>query len=285
MTKPDLSVERPSILGVGPAGAMRHGDALSTLQHGLKVLEFVAGNEGVVPKQIAAHLGLGLATTYHLVNTLLDEGYLVRDGLGGLVLGDRILALVERLDHRLDPFPELQPLLLEVAERSGDVAATGRLMGRQCVLMAVRSAPGAEHGDHLRAGMRGPAHTMALGKAILASLDRRAAVAYLRTWRLEPLTERTVTTLDGMLSELEMVRSRGFAFDVEEGEPGLCCIAVRIASSPDRPATAIAVAVTCERLRAEPERLTGLVVGAARRASALLTAARPGHRFAVSENA
>lgn len=270
MSRSNLPAEEPVVLGVPREAGVRHSDVLSTLQRGLRVLEFVAGNEGVAPKEIAAALGLRLATTYHLVNTLLDEGYLVRVGLGGLVLGDRIPTLAENLDHRPTPFPELQPLLSELAERSGDVAVIGRLMGRQCVLMTVRSAPGAEHGDHLRAGMRGPAHTMALGKALVADLDSPEARAYLRTWPLEQLTERTVTTIDGMLGELETVRSRGFAVDVEEGEPGLCCIAARIACPPDRPAAAIAVAVSPERLRAEPERLTRLVVSAARRASALL---------------
>ncbi len=253
-----------------PAGHGRHADALSTLARGLHVLEYVAANEGAAPKEIAAGLGLPISTAYHLVNTLIDEGYLVRLGASGLVIGEGVAALVEHLDHRPDPFPELQPLLGELADRCGDVAVLGRLVGRQTVIMSVRAAPDAEHGDHLRAGLRGPSHTMALGKVLLASLDPNIAIAVLRGRPLEPLTDRTVTGVDDFFAELETARSRGIALDIEEGEEGLCCVAARIRVPAGRPAAAVAVAVGPERLRPGPERLISLVANTARRSSALL---------------
>jgi DNA-binding IclR family transcriptional regulator len=132
-----------------------HDDTLFTLQHGLRALEAVAGAEGIVPKRLAAVLQLSLASTYRIVNTLMDEGYLVRGGDGGLLLGDAFGALADKFDHRPNPFPELLPMLLELAERSGDVAALGRLVGRQCLLVSVQALPGSDHGDHLRAGQCG----------------------------------------------------------------------------------------------------------------------------------
>jgi DNA-binding IclR family transcriptional regulator len=252
------------------AGRSRHSDALSTLARGLHVLEYVASNDGAAPKEIAASLGLPVSTAYHLINTLIDEGYLVRLGASGLVIGDGVAALIERLEHRSDPFPELRPLLGELADRCGDVAVLGRLVGRQTVIMSVRAAAGAEHADHLRAGLRGPSHTMALGKVLLASLDPSIAVAVLRRRPLEPLTDRTVTGADALFAELETARTRGIALDVEEGEEGLCCVAARIRVPAGRPAAAVAVAVGPERMRAGPERLMSLVANTARRSSALL---------------
>ena len=252
------------------AGRSRHPDALSTLARGLHVLEYVAANEGAAPKEIAAGLGLPVSTAYHLINTLIDEGYLVRLGASGLVIGDGVAALVERIDHRPDPFPELHPLLGELADRCGDVAVLGRLVGRQTVIMSVQAAAGAEHGDHLRAGLRGPSHTMALGKVLLASLDPSIAVAVLRGRPLESLTDRTVTGTDDFFAELETARTRGIALDAEEGEEGLCCVAARIRVPADRPAAAVAVAVSPDRLRSGPERLISMVASAARRSSALL---------------
>ncbi|HEX8941198.1 MAG TPA: IclR family transcriptional regulator [Candidatus Limnocylindrales bacterium] len=253
---------------------VRHGDALSTLERGLRVLEFVSRHEGLGPKQIAAALGLPLSTTYHLVNTLLDQGYLLRVGQGELVLGASVAALVDRFDQRQDPFPELRPILADLAERSGEVAVIGRLIGRRCVLMAVHAAPGAAHADHLHVGDGGPAHTMAVGKALMARADPARAVALLRAQRLERLTDRTVTDVGRLLDELEVVRSRGWAVDNEEGERGLCCVAARIQVPADRPVAAISLAVTPGRLRTEPSRLVELVTSAARR-SALLLAPGP----------
>lgn len=257
-----------------PSGPPRHGDALSTLERGLKVLELVSQHEGISPKQIAADLGLPLSSTYHLVNTLLDQGYLLRVGQGDLVLGTSVAALVDRFDHRPDPFPELRPILTDLAERSGEVAVLGRLVGRQCVLMAVQANATAEHAGHLHRGDFGPAHTMALGKVLVSGLNPGYAVAILRAERLERPTDRTVSDLDRLLGELEAVRSRGWGVDVEEGEAGLCCIAARIQVPGDRPPSAVAVAVPPDRFRAEHARLVGLVTSAARRSSLLLSAAR-----------
>ncbi len=110
---------------------------------------------------------------------------------------------------------------------------------------------------------------MALGKALLASLEPAATVAILRARPLPQLTERTVTSLDALVGELELVRSHGVAVDVEEGEPDLCCVAARIATPPGHPLLALAVAVTPDRLRYRPEALAALVKGGARRASSI----------------
>ncbi len=257
-----------------PIERRRHADALSTLTHGLRVLEYVAANEGSAPKEIAACLGLSLSTTYHLVNTLVDEGYLERVPSIGLVIGTGVAALVERLDHRPDPFPELRPLLDELAERCGDVAVLGRLVGRQTVLVSVSAAPGAVHGGHLRPGMRGPTHTMALGKVLLATLDPAIAVAVPRGRPLEAATDRSVTRLDELLSQLETARTRGIALDLEEGEPGLCCVAARIRVPAGKAPIAVAVAVPPDQMRAEADRLVELVASTARRSAAALTAPR-----------
>jgi DNA-binding IclR family transcriptional regulator len=263
-------VETSQAIGAAPKARPAHDETLFTLQHGLRALEAVAEAEGIVPKQLAAVLHLSLATTYRIVNTLMDAGYLVRGGDGALLLGDAFGALADKFDHRPDPFPELLPMLLELAERSGDVAALGRLVGRQCMLVSVQALPGSDHGGHLRAGQGGPSHTMALGKVLVASLEPGYAVALLRAHRLEPSTDRTVTELDRLLTELETVRTRGWAVDVEEGESGLCCLAARISVPLGVPALAISVAVSPDRLRIDHERLARLVIGAARRSAAIL---------------
>jgi IclR family acetate operon transcriptional repressor len=52
---------------------------------------------------------------------------------------------------------------------------------------------------------------------------------------MPPATERTITTVEGLLSALEDVRRRGYAVDDDEQELGVRCLAVRV---PDSPTTA-----------------------------------------------
>lgn len=76
----------------------------------LEAIRFKADPEGAGLVEIARHLGLEKATTYNLIKTLLAEGYVEQDGLGGKYrLGKKLRALTygglddEVLRERLEP--------------------------------------------------------------------------------------------------------------------------------------------------------------------------------------
>lgn len=73
----------------GPSGL------IGSAQRALRVLEVVAAaNSGITAKVVARRAGFKLSTTYHLLNTLEHEGYLVRLGHGqGFRLGHKISSL------------------------------------------------------------------------------------------------------------------------------------------------------------------------------------------------
>lgn len=250
----------------------QHRDCLSTVQRALRVLELVAARDGMTPKQLAAELDLKLGTVYHLVNTLLDGGYLARTTGGALHLGDRLPQLLERLDQRLDPYPELNEELARLALATGTTAVIGQLVGRQVMIAAVQSFPGAVHQRLLRSGLRGPAHSMAIGKVLIARLPRSQVRELIDDWCLDRLTERTITRRDVLVEAVETAARKGFGLDLEEGVPGLSCIAAPIWTPVGRPPAAIALGLTPDQFRFEGERLVGLVVDAARRSSQILGA-------------
>lgn len=68
---------------------------IGSAQRALRVLEVVAASgDAITAKAVARRAGYKLSTTYHLLNTLAHEGYLVRLGHGrGFRLGDKIGAL------------------------------------------------------------------------------------------------------------------------------------------------------------------------------------------------
>lgn len=250
----------------------QHSDTLSTVQHALRVLELVTARDGMTPKQLAAELDLKLGTVYHLVNTLLDDGYLARTTGGALHLGDRLPQLLERFDQRLDPFPELSEELARLALATGSTAVIGQLVGRQVTIAAVQSFPGAVHQRLLRCGLRGPAHSMAIGKVLIARLPRRQASELIDGWSLVRLTERTISRRDILVEAIELAARRGFGLDLEEGVPGLTCIAAPIWTPVGRPPAALALGLTPDQFKFEGDRLVGLVVDAARRSSHILGA-------------
>jgi DNA-binding IclR family transcriptional regulator len=78
-----------------------------------------------------------------------------------------------------------------------------------------------------RVGRRLPAHVTALGQALLADLTE-AEVDALLPDTLESLTPHTITERAALHAELDAVRKRGYAFEVEQGTEGVACLAVAV---------------------------------------------------------
>jgi DNA-binding IclR family transcriptional regulator len=78
-----------------------------------------------------------------------------------------------------------------------------------------------------RIGRRLPAHVTALGQALLAELTPEEVEAVLPE-DLEKFTGNTITDRDALRAELDAVRSRGWAFEREQGTPGVACVACAV---------------------------------------------------------
>jgi DNA-binding IclR family transcriptional regulator len=78
-------------------------------------------------------------------------------------------------------------------------------------------------------GMKLPAHSTALGKALLAWLPEQELPERFPQEMLEPLlTPYTVKTRQELVEHLNQVRESGFAFDLQEAVVGFCCVAAPV---------------------------------------------------------
>lgn len=99
-------------------------------------------------------------------------------------------------------------------------------------------------------GGRNPAHCTAVGKLLLSyRLPDRAAVAdWVGERDLARRTDRTVTTVEALHEELELIRSRGYSVDDQENEPGVNCLAVpAFLTGPTVPSGAISISALAYR--------------------------------------
>lgn len=75
-----------------------------------------------------------------------------------------------------------------------------------------------------RVGRRLPAHVTALGHALLAQLTNPEARAML-PFRLDRLTQHSISTKPALLTELDAVRARGYAYESQQNTLGIACVA------------------------------------------------------------
>lgn len=181
--------------------------------------------QGATAKEIALAQGLALPTTYHLLNTLVDEGLLTKDAHRRYVLG-RSTAILAQAYLRGKNVPEaLLAALRELAQRTGETAyladwgeheirVLASAEGSQLVRVAEVASGPYEHG-----------HARANGKVLLAYAWPETRDAYLRNHPLVARTENTITDPEDLERELVRIRKRGLAYDEEEYAVGVSCVA------------------------------------------------------------
>ena len=80
------------------------------------------------------------------------------------------------------------------------------------------------------AGKVGPAYCTGVGKAMLAQLSETELCPIIAQQSFHRFMPNTLTTETALRDELGEIRQRGYAFDREEHEPGIICVAAPILS-------------------------------------------------------
>jgi DNA-binding IclR family transcriptional regulator len=199
---------------------------IQSVARAAQVLMWVAGQpHGATAKEIATSQGLALPTTYHLLNTLADEGLLAKDVHRRYILG-RGTAILAQAYLRGKAVPEtLLQALRDLARRTeetsyladwgeNDIRVLATVEGSQMVRVAEVGSGPYEHG-----------HARANGKVLLAFAQPEVRAEYLRTHPPVPLTKNTIIDANKIERELAQIRDRGYAYDEEEFAPGVSCIA------------------------------------------------------------
>ncbi len=107
-----------------------------------------------------------------------------------------------------------------------------------------------------QAGKVGPAYCTGVGKAMLAHQPQDALAGLIAQQSFHRFTPQTLTTESALRADLAAVRARGHAFDREEHEPGIVCIARPILTRTGR--CLGAVSITGQAARTSLDRLVGL---------------------------
>jgi IclR family acetate operon transcriptional repressor len=94
-----------------------------------------------------------------------------------------------------------------------------------------------------------PVHSTALGKSILCTLAPLEVEHILKKKAPQRLTQKTITSLPGIMRALRTVRRQGFAVDDEETEVGVRCVATPILDSEGRAIAAISISGPISHIR------------------------------------
>ena len=198
--------------------------------------------------EISRAMGLHKSTVASLVYTLEAQGYLNQNPVTrkyrlGLRLVERASVVLRHVEIRQVAQAHLQALRDEFDESVNLAILDGAYVVYVERLVGTRAL-----GVRTEVGKREPAHSTALGKAILSCLPQTQVETFVKQHGLPPITSQTITTLDRLRRELAETRERGFAIDDEESELGERCVAASIFDHAGRVAAAVSVSAPVLRL-------------------------------------
>ena len=185
----------------------------------LDIIEYiVAHDRPLVAQEIAVALGIPVSSLSYLLGTLVDRGYLAREGRR-YSAGPGL----ERLQARTHGFT--------LAERAAPLVRALRVQLNETASFWVRSewtveAIVTESSEQalrysVSAGERLPMHALASGKALLAALPDEELDRYFAEAERARFTPSTVTGEKALRRELAEVRKRGYALTDEEYSLGI----------------------------------------------------------------
>ncbi|WP_307179250.1 IclR family transcriptional regulator [Streptomyces africanus] len=202
---------------------------ITSVQRAMRLLEAVSGHENGAPaKQLARETGLPLATAYHLLRTLVHDGYVRKLDDGGFVLGDKLQTL--RTTGRAQALlSRVRPTLGALRDELASAAYLTFYEDGEIRVAEIVDGPGTPRVD-LWVGFEDAGHATALGKSVLREMDVEARKDYLSRHQLADLTPRTITSLPELLRRLETAPMAPAVTDLEEYALGTVCVAVPVYS-------------------------------------------------------
>lgn len=203
--------------------------------------------------------GLPATTVARIAKTLVALDLLEREG-DEYRLGLRVLVWQAPATAGSDLIAAAGPLVEQVRDHTGETTGVYVRQGAQRVAVAAASS----HRSIIYRGYVGqvmPLHAGSAGRVFMA-FDDAAFDAAIRAG-LTRYTDRTVTDADVLAEELARVRERGWAYSVEDREPGLSSLAAPVFGASGDVIAALAVGAPSFRLTDEAAEEYGPVVATA----------------------
>ena len=201
------------------------------------------------------------ATLYRLLQTLTSQNMLEYNSEHQTYsLGMRLVRLAHGAWTQSALAPIARPYIDRLSAQVGHTVHLAQLDNAQVLYVDKRNAaqPIEMFSD---AGKVGPAYCTGVGKAMLAFLPDAEQKRAIDQQSFHRFTEYTYRNAAALCDELDVIRGRGYAFDREEHEPGIICIAHPILSSGGRVLGALSItgstqSITLDQLETLAPRLT-----------------------------
>lgn len=223
-----------------------------TVGKALQILDLIARFDRPIRfKEIEENSPFPKASTYRFVQTLTSQGMLsYHPEEQRYSLGIRLVRLAHNAWKHASLAPVAADDLNQLAQQTGQTVHLAQMDHGQVLYVDKRNAtsPVSMFSD---AGKVGPAYCTGVGKAMLAFLAPDVQDRIIAQQSFYAHTNNTITSAQSLRDELSAIRKNGFAFDNEEHESGIICIAMPILGADQSVVGALSITGSTQRINFE----------------------------------
>lgn len=230
---------------------MSDGSLIQSVDRALSILEcFTLEHREWGVTDLSKKLGLNKSTVFGLLSTLERRDYVEKTPEGGKYrLGLKLLDLGTIKHESLEVVSVAQPVLSDLVQRFQETVHIAIYDSGSVVYVDKKDSKNTLASISW-IGKRNPAYCTGVGKCLLAfqsEEELRRVIAQ----GLQAFTSQTITDPETLRTELARVREEGVAFDREEIERGLACVAAPIRDHLGRVIASISLSAPTIRLDTE----------------------------------
>jgi IclR family KDG regulon transcriptional repressor len=199
-----------------------------SLKKGIEALLFMASRKSVGVTELADELQINKSTAFRILDTFL-EADMVEKNKETLKykLGPAILRLSEQYYKNFNIITAAKPLMERLAADIREsvhlcVCSNNKAVVIEQIMSDSRLVVNAKIGNSE------PLHCSAVGKCLLAFAPPEDREKMLSKVTFDVFTEKTITSKQRMLEEIENVRRQGYAVDDGELSADIKCVAVPV---------------------------------------------------------
>jgi IclR family transcriptional regulator, KDG regulon repressor len=229
---------------MNPTAKPRGESKVNSVDRALVILEYLGTQtKEVGVRELGQAIGLSKSSVHRILQTLRARGFVRwNPDNARYSLGMRAFEVGCGILRSMEAHTVAKPFLEQLVSQLGETAFLGviddtelvyidNIDGRRSVRM------------YADIGARKPLHSTAIGKALLAHLDRAEVDRIIAARPLARHTKNTITDPEALRQELEKIRRQGYAEDNEEMEEGLYCVGAALFNFSGKPVASISVSV------------------------------------------
>jgi DNA-binding IclR family transcriptional regulator len=235
-------------LSEAPKDAVKSAGSIQVIERMMSLLDALSAvPEAASLKQLALDTGLHPSTAHRILGAMSAARFVERQDAGTYRLGIRLLELGNIVKSRINVREVALPYMQTLHEEIGEAINLGARHDDEIVYLERTSSGRSLVRVVYLVGGRAPLHLTSLGKLFLAQDSAQDVRDYARRTGLPGKTPHSLTTLAALEKELDKVRRHGIAYDDEEAEIGLKCVAAPIHDDEGQVVAALSVSAPADR--------------------------------------